>query len=115
MGDVIPMPPRHSRKSDTAAVLSDLMEKEDSGELQGSIHIATTEHGTEFHVLGTCADRLQNGVLALVKGLNFITEKIVATGGAGNSRSDAFSATWEAPKKKLPRRLRESTKLGDLE
>ncbi|MET3371991.1 hypothetical protein ABIC89_001032 [Variovorax boronicumulans] len=118
MGDVIPLPRRAgaaNEPTETASVLAGLMAQSASGEMQGSIHIASTKSGTEFHVLGTYADRLQVGVLALVKGLNFITDKIVATGNVGNTRSDAVSTSWEAPRRRLPRRLREVTKLGDLE
>lgn len=115
MGDVIPMPRRAAKKSDTAAVLDQMRALESSGELQGSIHITATRNGTEFHVLGTCAERLQLGVLALVKGLNFVTDKIVATGTAGHTQSDSMSTSWETPKRRLPKRLREATKLGDLE
>lgn len=116
MGEVIPIPRRRAARSDTAIALEGLAEKEASGELEGSILIANTKHGTEFHVLGACADRLQLGVLAMVKGLGIITDKIVATGTAGSTRSDSVSATWEAaPKRRTPRRLIEATKLGDLD
>jgi len=116
MGEVIPMPRRAAAKSDTAAVLADLMDQEASGELEGSILIATTKRGTEFHLLGGFAERMQLGVLALVKGLGIVTDKIVATGNVGNTRSGPVNATWEAaPKRRTPRRLLEVTKLGDLE
>lgn len=116
MGDVIPIRPREAAKSDTAMALADLMAKEVSGEMEGSVLIADTKNGTEFRVLGTCAERLQLAVLIMVKGLNIVTDKIVATGTAGSTRSDSVNATWEtAPKRKMPRRLYESTKLGDLE
>jgi len=116
MGEVIPILRRGVAKSDTAIALEGLTRKEAAGELEGSILIANTRHGTEFHVLGACAERLQLGVLAMVKGLNIITDKIISTGTAGSTRSDSVSATWEgAPKRRLPRRLREVTQLGDLE
>lgn len=115
MGDVIQLPSRGGATNETASVLADLMAQDISGEMEGSIHIAATKHGTEFHVLGTCADRLQIGVLALVKGLNFITDKIVATGSVGDTRSEPVSTSWEAPRRRMPRRLREVTKMGDLE
>lgn len=119
MGKVIQLParaPRAAAGSETAVVLGRMSEQEKTGELQGSILISTTSRGTEFHVLGTCAERLQLAVLAMVKGLNIITDKIVATGAAGNSKSDPVSASWEAPRRKqMPRRLREVTELGDLE
>lgn len=116
MGDVIPILRREAAKSDTAEALERLSAQESKGELQGSILIATTAQGTEFHVLGACAERLQLAVLAMVKGLGIVTDKIVATGTAGSTRSDSVSATWEAePKRRIPRRLREVTKLGDLE
>lgn len=116
MGEVIPILRRGAARSDTAMALEGLSRKEASGELEGSILIASTRHGTEFHVLGSCAERLQLGVLAMVKGLNIITDKIVATGTAGSTRSDSVSASWDpTPRRRLPRRLAEVTKMGDLE
>jgi hypothetical protein len=116
MGDVIPMPQRAVGKSDTAEALDRMSAQENAGELQGSILIATTAKGTEFHVLGACAERLQLAVLTMVKGLGIVTDKIVATGTAGNTRSDSVNATWgAAPKRRMPRRLIEATKLGELE
>jgi hypothetical protein len=91
------------------------MKREISGEMEGSILIASTKTGTEFHVLGTCAERLQIGVIALVKGLNVVADKIVATGAVGNTRSDSVSSSWATPKRRTPKRLREATKLGELE
>lgn len=115
MGEVIPIRPVATR-SDTAVALADFTKKEASGELEGSVLIANTKNGTEFHVLGTCAERLQLAVLVLVKGLNIVTDKIVATGNVGNTKSGTVNATWEpAPKRRTPRRLIEVTKLGDLE
>lgn len=115
MGEVIPLPRRPRGKSDTEKVLIDFMAQEASGELEGAILIANTRHGAEFHALGAYADRLQLGVLALVNGLSIVCEQIVATGSAGNTRSDSVSTSWPAPKRRLPRRLVEVTKLGDLE
>lgn len=116
MGDVIPIPRRAGAKSDTATALDRMRAQEDTGDLEGSILIATTKRGTEFHVLGACADRLQLAVLAMVKGLNIVTDKIVATGTAGSTKADPVSASWDvAPKRKIPRRLREVTRPADLE
>jgi len=117
MGEVIPIRRLGvAARSDTAIALADFAEKEASGELEGSVLIANTKSGTEFHVLGTCAERLQLAVLALVKGLNIVTDKIVATGTAGSTRSSSVSASWEAmPRRRLPKRLREVTKFGELE
>lgn len=116
MGEVIPIRPQAASKSDTAMALADLMAKEASGEMEGSVLIADTKNGTEFRVLGTCAERLQLAVLIMVKGLGIVTDKIVATGTAGSTRSDSINATWKgAPKRRTPRRLVEVTKLGDLE
>ena len=116
MGDVIPMPRRAAAKSDTALALMELAKQEESGEMEGSILITDTRHGTEFRVLGTYADRLQLGILAMVKGLGIVTDKIVATGTAGNTRSDSVAAAWgPMPKRRMPKRLLEITKLGDLE
>lgn len=117
MGEVIPIGrQRVAARSDTAAALERISAQEAAGELEGSIIIATTRRGTEFHVLGACAERLQLGVLAMVKGLNIITDKIVATGTAGSTRSDSVSATWEGvPKRRTPKRLIEDTQPGTLE
>lgn len=116
MGEVIPIRRQGAARSDTAIALEDLTNKEASGELGGSILISNTKDGTEFRVLGAYADRLQLGVLAMVKGLSIITDKIVATGTAGSTRSDAVSAAWDAmPRRRLPKRLRETTKFGELE
>lgn len=117
MGDVIPIHRREPAKSDTVIALEDIARKEAAGDLEGAIFIATTAQGTEFHVLGACAERLQLAVLAMVKGLGIVTDKIVSTGTAGNTRSDSVSAQWEAEPRRhrMPRRLVEVTKLGDLE
>lgn len=116
MGEVIPIRRRGAARSDTAVALEGLTEKEASGELGGSILISNTRQGTEFRVLGAYADRLQLGVLAMVKGLSIITDRIVATGTAGNTRSDSVNAEWEAaPKRRTPRRLVEDTQPGALE
>lgn len=115
MGEVIPIR-RVAARSDTAIALEGLAEKEASGELEGSILIANTKDGTEFRMLGAYADRLQLGVLALVKGLSIITDKIVATGTAGSTRSDSVDAIWETvPKRRTPKRLTEDTQPGALE
>lgn len=115
MGKVIHLPRRVGARTDTAATLARLSAQEEAGELQGSILIARTKSGTEFHVLGTCAERLQLAVLAMVKGLNIVTDKIVATGAVGNTRSDSVNASWPAPKRRLRKRLQEVTKMGELE
>lgn len=117
MGKVIRLRPRVAARSDTAVALDRMSAQEDAGELQGSILISKTRHGTEFHVLGACAERLQLAVLAMVKGLNIVTDKIVATGQVGNTRTDSLNATWEgAPaRRRIPRRLREVTKFSELE
>lgn len=115
MGEVIPIRRRGSARSDTAIALAGLAEKEASGELEGTILIGYAKDGTELHVLGACAERLQLGVLAMVKALGIISDKIVATGTAGNTRSDSVNASWPAPKRRPPKRLQEITKLGELE
>lgn len=113
MGDVIKMPRRVAAKSDTATVLDHMSAQESTGELQGSIFIAATRHGTEFHVLGTCADRLQIGIVALVKGLNFVTDKIIATGAIGNTPSASVRESWPARKRRHPKRTQEDAKVSD--
>ena len=114
MGEVVPIRRRGAAKSDTAA--QELKGKDPPGQAKGSILITDFGQGTEFHVVGTYAERLQLAVLALVKGLGIVTDKIVATGTAGNTRSDSVSASWDATqKRRLPRRLRQVTKHGELE
>lgn len=116
MGEVIPLRRREAAKSDTAIALADFAKKEAAGEMEATILIGISKGVTEFHVLDGFADRMQLGVLALVKCLGIVTDKIVATGTAGSTRSGPVSASWEGPpKRRLPRRLIESTKLGDLE
>ena len=116
MGKVIHLRPRVPIKSETTIALERAIKQEEQGELQGSILIAATARGTEFHVLGNCAERLQLAVLALVKGLNIVTDRIVSTGSAGHTRSESVAASWEAaPSRRLPRRLIDATKRGDLE
>jgi hypothetical protein len=115
MGDVIRLLPKAAGQNDTEAALLGLLAQERAGELEGTILIATTEDGTEMHVLGGCAHRLQVAVVALVQGLSFITEKIADSGTAGDTHSDPFRTSWTAPKRRMPRRLREATDFGELE
>lgn len=115
MGNVIELRPRAAASGgDTKMVLAGMMAQEGTGELQGSVHIAATRNGTEIHILGTCADRLQVGVLALVKGLNFVCDKIAASGTSGHTDGSG-PITLNLPHRRLPRRLRESTNFGELE
>lgn len=114
MSNVIELRPR-AAKGNTREVLSSMLAKDGSGELQGSVCIAATEAGTEIHVLGTCADRLQLGVLALVKGLNYMCDQIAASGTAGHtSGNGAVRFTVPAMTRTLPKRLREASTFGDL-
>jgi len=116
MGEVIPIGRRGAAKSNTGVMPRGVKRKESSGETKGSILIRDYGHGTEFRVAGNYAGRLQLAVLALVKGLGIVTDKIVASGTAGNTRADSVNASWDTvPKRRLPKRLRETTKLGDLE
>lgn len=116
MGEVIPIRRREAAKSNTAIVLADFAKKEAAGEMEATIVIGTSRGVTEYHVLDGFADRMQLGVLALVKCLGIVTDKIVAAGTAGNTRSGPVSGSWEGPpKRRLPRRLTETTKIGDLE
>jgi hypothetical protein len=90
-----------------------LLQQTDNGELQGSIHITDTIEGTRFYVLGACKERLQAGVVTLVRGLSNMVEEIAASGTAGNTPARG-PVDMEWPKRTLPKRLREATNFGDL-
>lgn len=114
MGEVIELRPR-AAKGNTKAVLAGMMEQETTGELEGAICIAATSKGTKIDLLGSYSDRLQLGVLALVKSLDFVCEKIVASGTAGNTRGvGPITVGIPNPSRKLPKRLRETTNFGEL-
>jgi hypothetical protein len=116
MGEVIELRPRVAANDETRLVLADMLAKDGTGELEGSICIAATGHGTEIHILGTCADRLQMGVLALVRAANFMCDKIVASGTAGDTRGKGpIKLGVPNPHRGLPKRLREATNFGELE
>ena len=116
MGEVIELRPKAAAKGDTKSVLSDMMAMDSTGEMQGSICIAATTKGTQIHLLGSCADRLQTGAYGLVKALNFVCEKIIASGTAGNTPGGTKVVTFGIPnpKRTLPKRLREASTFGDL-
>ena len=116
MGEVIEWRPRKVANVETKTVLEDMLFKDSTGELEGSICVAATRHGTKVHLLGTCADRLQLGVLALVKAANFVCDEIVKSGTAGNTPgSGPITLGIPNPRRQLPKRLREATNFGDLE
>lgn len=117
MGEVIELRPRAAASNDEQmAVLASMMAKDTAGELHGSIVIGATKNGTEIHILGACADRLQMGVLAMVRGLNYVCDQIVAKGTAGNTQGDGpIKLQLPNPRKTLPKRLREATNFGELE
>lgn len=115
MGDVIELRPRAAAKNKTAMVLASMMEQESAGDLEGSVHITQTGKGTDIHILGACADRLQVGAWALIKGLNFMADKIVANGTLGNTPGTGpIALSFPKPRRELPKRLREATNFGDL-
>lgn len=114
MGEIIEMRPRGRPKSETRAALHEMLEQDTTGELHGSIHITDTDEGTRFYVLGACKERLQNGVLTLVRGLSHMVEEIAASGTAGDTQGrGAVELKW--PRRTLPKRLREATNFGELE
>lgn len=117
MGEVIEWRPRRAVENvETKTVLEDMLFKDSTGELEGSICIAATRHGTKVHLLGSCAQRLQMGALALVKGLNFVCDEIVKSGTAGNTTgSGPITVGIPNPRRSLPKRLREATNFGELE
>lgn len=109
MGDVIEMRPRGRPKSETRAALHEMLDQDTTGELHGSIHITDTDEGTRFYVLGACKDRLQAGVLTLVRGLSHMVEEIAASGTAGYTPARGIvEMKWP-----LPPRLQ--TNFGELE
>jgi len=114
MGEVIAMRPRGKPKNETRAALHEMLAQTDNGELQGSIHITDTEEGTRFYVLGACKERLQTGMLTLIRGLSHMAEEVAASGTAGNTPAKApVELKW--PKRTLPKRLREATNFGEFE
>lgn len=114
MGEVIEWRPRKVANVETKTVLEDMLFKDSTGELEGSICIAATRHGTKVHLLGSCAQRLQMGALALVKGLNFVCDEIVKSGTAGNTTgSGPITVGIPNPRRGLPRRVSQ-TNFGDL-
>jgi len=117
MGEVIEWRPRVvAANVETKTVLEDMLFKDSTGELEGSICVAATRHGTKIHLLGTCADRLQLGVLALVKAANFVCDEIVKSGTAGNTPgSGPITVGMPNPSRRAPKRLRPLTNFGELE
>lgn len=115
MGEVIELRPRVAANDETKMVLAGMLAKDRAGELEGSIVIGATKSGTEIHVLGACADRLQMGVLAMVRGLNYVCNQIIASGTAGDTPGGGHvKLQLPNPKRGLPKRLRETTGFGDL-
>lgn len=115
MGNVIEMRRRSGPRSETAELLTEMTALETSGKLEGSIHITATKDGTELHILGSCAERLQFAGFTLVKALNAISDRILAAGTAGHTSSPSMREAWPTPKRRLPKRLREATGMGELE
>lgn len=113
MGEVIEMPKRGRPKGETRAALQEMLEQDTTGELHGSIHITDTDEGTRFYILGGCKDRLQAGVITLVRGLSHMVEELAASGDAGHTPASNH-AVLKWPKRTLPKRLREATNFGDL-
>lgn len=112
MGTVIEMPKRGRPKGETRAVLEEALAQTDRGELHGAILITDTDEGTRFNALGSCRNRLQAGMLTLIRGLSHMAEQVASSGTAGNTPSKGVDLKW--PKRTLPKRLRESTNFGDL-
>lgn len=112
MGNVIEMRPRGRPKSETRAALHEMLEQDTTGELHGSIHITDTNEGTRFYVLGACKERLQAGILTLIRGLSHMAEEVASAGTAGHT--PARGAIDIKLPKRLPQRL-EATNFGELE
>lgn len=114
MGEVIEMPARGRPKGETRAVLQEALAQDTTGELHGSILITDTDAGTSFYALGACKERLQMGMLTLIRGLSHMAEEVASSGTAGNTPARGVVALrW--PKRTLPKRLREATNFGELE
>jgi hypothetical protein len=115
MGDVIELRPRAAAKGNTKVVLAGMMEQEMSGDLDGAICIARASNGaTQIDVLGSYSDRLQLGVLALVKAAGFVCDKIVASGTAGNTPGIGPISLGIPNPRRAPKRLSPPTNFGEL-
>ena len=116
MSNVIPMRRKVVAKADeeTQAALWEIQAHSDRGALNGSIHITDTDEGTRFYTLGGYKDRMQAGVLSMVRCLSHLVEEIAATGTAGNTKAiEPIDVRVSA--RTLPKRLREATNFGELE
>lgn len=114
MGEVIEMPKRGRPKGEARDVLREALAQTDRGELHGAILITDTDEGTRFSALGACRERLQVGMLTLIRGLSHMAEQVAASGTAGNTpAAGAVALQW--PKRTLPKRLREATNFTELE
>jgi hypothetical protein len=114
MGEVIELRGRGRPKDETRVALNEMLAQTDNGELHGSIHITDTDEGTRFYVLGGCRDRLQAGMLTLVRGLSHMVEEIAASGTAGNTPGRGIAELKWPKHSALPPRL-EATNFGEME
>ena len=117
MGEVIEMRRKAVAKDEeTQAALWEMQAQTDRGELHGSIHITDTDEGTRFYALGAYKERMQAGVLSMVRCLNHLVEEIAASGTAGATQAiEPIDVRVSVKRTTLPKRLRDATNFGELE
>jgi hypothetical protein len=117
MGEVIAMRRKVAAKDEeTQAALWEMKAQTDRGELHGSMHITETDEGTRFYALGAYKERMQMGVLSMVRCLNHLVEEIAASGTAGTTKAiEPIDVRVNFKRTMLPKRLREATGFGELE
>lgn len=116
MGKVIELRRKVVKDEETQAALWEMQTQTDRGELHGSIHITETDEGTRLYALGAYKERLQIGVLSMVRCLNHLVEEIASSGTAGDTQSSGpIDVRVSVRSRTLPKRLREATNFGELE
>jgi hypothetical protein len=106
---------KEASKSETAALLEELIAKEQRGELKGFIHIEDDGRATKWGMLGSFAGRYQFAGYTLIKALNVISDHIAATGTAGRTSGPGLRQVLPIADRQLPKRLREATNFSELE
>lgn len=116
MGTVIQMRRRSSgaKRSETMELLTELMELEKRGELDGFMPFIDCHGETKYKILGSFAGRLQFAGYTLIKTIACISDKIAESGTAGNTSVSSMGDVLLKAPSTLPKRLREVTAYGDL-
>lgn len=116
MGQVIELRQKDAAPSENMQLLTELIEQEKRGELKGFMPMMDTDHGTELCVTGSFSDRPRWGGYMLVKALSTVAEWIAKSEASGEPPAPLMRETlYQSPKRRLPKRLREVTALGDLQ